>query len=138
MNYKPAPTDVMSAYARERFGLHEDWKWCQCTFGQPNDDELPEGTCRLRGAAYLVKERGKNKGRPDYKKPLEGTQRTVFFTATELEAWELDREQRLGICKDCVNTGKCWIGWSKDEGTKYRRCTRCKAEPKAKPQELFA
>lgn len=72
MNFKPSVRDTMSAYARERYGLHEDWTWCKFNRGMANDSELPEGVVRVTGAAYPVMERGKRKGRPNYKQPLEG------------------------------------------------------------------
>jgi hypothetical protein len=137
MTYKPSPRDTMSAYVRERFGLHEDWTWVRFMRGMKDDDELPEGVVRVSGAAYPAKQRGKNKGRPDYGKPLDGTARTLFFTIDEFDAWANDREQRLGICKECQNTGEQVVSTGVD-GTKYKPCTRCKATPKAQPQELFA
>lgn len=121
---EPDKSDTLSMYARERFGLHAYWRWCRFTRGMPNDKELPEGTIRLTGAAYYAKKSGKGKGSPNYKKPLEGTERTVFFTVQEHSAWE-DARDKQGICKDCAGTGQKWRGWNHETGNRYETCRRC-------------
>lgn len=121
---QPFERDTMGRYCRERFGLHPCWqvaKWCR---GMGEDDELPDGMVRVTGAAYFAKTTGKNKGRINYDKPLEGTKKTVFFTIAEFEAWENARDA-AGICKKCEGTGQEWVSSGRD-GTKYRTCKRCR------------
>ena len=56
------------------------------------------------------------------------SRKSVTFTNAEHEAWTLEWERRTEKCSLCHpgHPGEEWIGWSKDEGSKFRACPRCK------------
>ena len=89
---KPSPTDTYSEYARQRYNLPDDWQWVSACWGGGPDAELPENICRLRGAVYAAKKTGKNKGKPNYSKPLTPVS-TFFLMRDEFQAWKAKRKQ---------------------------------------------
>jgi hypothetical protein len=114
------PTDHMSAAAREKHGLPENWQWCSV-----DSHEQPEDYIRIEGAVYERFRSGKRKGQTNFRKPLPGTERVVFVRDSEIKAWEARQEAATGKCMKCDGTGKEWAGWSAAEGSRFRECRRC-------------
>jgi hypothetical protein len=118
--------DPMSEYAREKNNLDPNWQWCEVLAGDKfADSEIPDGMIRIRGAVYNALTSGKRKGKPNYKKVVDGSKRTIFFASSDLKKWKDERELKTGKCQDCDGTGSRMVGWSKDEGCKYKPCERC-------------
>jgi hypothetical protein len=85
------------------------WEACGCDSIVTGD--IPVG----------VYKSGKNKDRPKFK----GPGRKVIVTKAEMQEKATQYEAETGKCWDCKGTGQTWVGWSKEEGTRYRACLRC-------------
>jgi RecJ-like exonuclease len=66
--------------------------------------------------------KGPNKGRPNWRKMDQATERVVIITVAEHEAWKLEWERKTGNCAECVGTGI--TAWE-------RLCRRCGGSGKA-------
>lgn len=103
----PRPHDDMSAYARERFTLHPCWQWCEASC---REDDVPPGYTRLTGGVWVAITKGPRKGKPNYRRPVPGHARTVFYEQAGLDAWLLERERRTGQCHKCHGDGTIVAG----------------------------
>ena len=82
---------------------------------------------KVSGGIYPAITRGKNKGKPNWKKPEPGTKRSAWFTEKEHQAFLLGWEKEHAKCSKCQGTGQEWAGWDHITGNKHRPCTRCGA-----------
>lgn len=97
----------------------DGWKAYRC--------ESVEGGFLVRGCVPDgTYPRGKNKGRPRFRRPQSGTTKDVIVSDADCDAHVLEYEAD-GKCFDCSGTGQAWFGWSKDAGNRYRDCRRCGA-----------
>jgi hypothetical protein len=55
------------------------------------------------------------------------TERRVFITKPEHEAYRAKWSRETGKCMECTGEGQVWNGWSKAEGTRYKPCVACGA-----------
>jgi hypothetical protein len=55
-----------------------------------------------------------------------GPKSKIVVTKVEIEATAAAYESSTGKCWNCQGTGQTWAGWSKDNGTRYKTCSRCK------------
>ena len=118
--------DDFNAVCREKFGLPEQWQWVSL-----NCHEQPEDFIRIKGGVYEQVKAGKRKGKPNFRKPLPGTEQVVFIRESELKDWRLRKEAETGRCWVCDGSGQQWCGWSAAEGNRYRTCSRCAGSGKA-------
>lgn len=86
----------------------------------------PDDFIKITGCEVHVIERGKNKGRPNWRKKVPGTTREYWIHLPTMNEWIKEWEARTGTCIECFNTGREWCGWSVYDGPKYRDCTHCK------------
>lgn len=115
-------------YCREALSAPEGWRVGAWHRGlESGDDECPANTIKLRGAIYELYRGGKNKGKTNYKKPIDGTSKTYFVLESDIRAWQEEKERRTGLCSDCEATGQRWAGWSAADGNRYQPCKRCNA-----------
>ena len=117
---RPVLPDLRLLYIVETYNLPVDWQW--------HAMRACEGGWIMEGGVYPVTHaKGKNKGRPDYKKPVAGTEKSCIGTAAGEALWRLGWEARTGKCWKCQGAGEEQWGWSRDEGRLFRPCKRCKA-----------
>lgn len=81
-----------------------------------------QGGLIVEGSPATVISRGKNKGRKRWSKPLQ----TVIVTEPDYAAEIARYEREEGKCHECFGEGKTAFRWSRDKGTEYRECRRCK------------
>lgn len=105
--------------AIRKYGLPANWTFYRFEW---LEDREPFLTMRLTGGVYLTTYKsGPRKGRPNYRKPEPGSERSVILTLPELHA-ELERYRaERGLCPNCFGTGMEYRGFG-PEGTYYRRC----------------
>jgi hypothetical protein len=113
MNYNFTISDVMN-FAESKSSI---LGWKACGWEKVGDDSIvtgsvPTGTYRS----------GPRKGRPKFA----GPESKVIVTRAELEAHAAAHESNTGKCWDCKGSGQTIAGWSKDNGTRYETCSRCK------------
>lgn len=122
-------------YAESK-GVPAGWKWSGWSTA---DDDAPDGFLRLKGCVpgpnYT---RGPRKGQTNWDESVPGTERVLFINLDELEEFKAEWERTTGLCRDCTESGLVWAGWSRDEGTKWKPCTRCGRKPVEETQGLFA
>jgi hypothetical protein len=120
---------LIEILAREKSGQGPGWH----VFQWENLGELK--ACRLTGVVAPPLKSGKNKGEPNWKKKDKATERTVYVTDAERDAYEAAWEQRTGECSRCMGEGTTPSGCRKlADGTyeKTRRpCPRCGGTGKA-------
>jgi len=112
MTYTFSINDCMKA-AETKVAI-EGWKayrWEDCDGDSIVTGDIPDGVYRS----------GPRKDRPRFK----GPGRRVVITNAELQVIATAYEAETGKCWECKGTGQVWAGWSKAEGTKYRKCQRC-------------
>jgi hypothetical protein len=110
---------LLEQHAREKAGQGPEWavfRW----------EAIPEAKgSMLTGAVAPPLLSGKRKGRPNWKKLDKSTERRVFITHDEADAYMLAWERETGKCARCQGEGKQIAGWSRDEGARYRQCGVC-------------
>lgn len=80
----------------------------------------------LTGRVFLAKYmRGRRKGHTNFKKPEDGTLRTVTLPNVAHRAWLSQWERETGYCAPCEGTGQEWCGWSVKDGSRHRTCRVC-------------
>lgn len=107
--------DFWNLIAVEKFGCADGWQWVTL---EALGDGLPreKAISQVTGARYsTVLKSGPRKGRPNFKKPDPGTERTFCITFGDFDVYCLEWEQREGKCH------KCWGRGSDPWGT----CGRC-------------
>jgi hypothetical protein len=128
----PAPKrglDLRTEFLKERYNLHPDWVWHSFESLDHHGREPKDWQYTMyEGGVYpWAKERGKYKGRTNYKRPLPGSEGKFVLDERAYEAWLPTWEERTDKCHLCKGTGQQYMGWSKAEGTKTRDCPRCGA-----------
>ena len=83
------------------------------------------------GAVAPLKTRGKSKGCHNWDKMDKSTKRVVYITLKEHSEWVNAWEAKTGKCATCRGTGNEWCGWSVNEGSRYKVCTKCHGSGKA-------
>jgi hypothetical protein len=85
----------------------------------------------LTGGVYAETfKSGPRKGRTNYGKPTEGTDRVFVLTRASMRAFDLTWEDETGKCVRCQGGGRRVTGWSAVDGTTYRECRACKGRGK--------
>jgi len=119
--------NLLMEYFRATNDLPEGWRWVSFKVldhvgKNPKDWHFAQ----YDGAVYphLIT-RGPRKGRPNYRKPVPGTQRTVILDDRAFEAWKLQWQNDTGLCCVCAGSGEVWAGWSAAEGNRTRPCDDC-------------
>jgi hypothetical protein len=69
-------------------------------------------------------------GKTDWKKMDKTSKREVLISHKDHAEWIKQWEVKTGKCAECKGTGKRWIGWGKDTGSRYKPCEHCKATGK--------
>jgi hypothetical protein len=127
--------DYWSMLVRQRYALPEEWRWFSLEalgdYRQPRE----HSASLIKGGVYkTLKQRGKNKGKPDIKKPEPGTYREVVVTFADFDAFCVKWERESGRCYDCYGNGDqcCGSAIQPDGSVKhaYRTCVRCKGSGK--------
>jgi hypothetical protein len=131
------PECLIETHAREKAGMPPEWGWYHLERIGPNG---VWGT-QIDGAIAPPFRSGPRKGEPNWKQRDPATERRVFITKPEHDAWLAAWELRTGKCSRCTGEGRL-IQSSHRDGTKtYRPCEKCKgvnAEPEPAGQlEMF-
>jgi hypothetical protein len=88
----------------------------------------------LKGMVAPLLTKGKNKGRPNWRKGDKSTERTFAVSSDQIKQFDDDYEAETGKCSKCEG-GQEWAGWSIDSGHRYRTCSKCKGSGKALTQD---
>lgn len=111
--------------AKERFGLPKDWQWFRSALLGAHPHYIG---IELTGGVFPVKvTRGKRKGLPNFRKPVPGSLATVALSNEQIDEWTGRWELETGLCADCQGSTLEWRGWSRETGTRYDPCRKCKA-----------
>ena len=118
----------LEQHVKELFGLPDEWqafRWEVKPYGIELEGAVPNG----------VYQKGKYKGAVNWK--LVPKEQRMVFTITDAmhDTWLAGWEARTGRCYVCKGTAKEWHGWSREDGNRYRPCTRCNATGTAQPQK---
>lgn len=125
------PMTLLEQQAREKANQGPDW-------GVYRWEHLPESNgMMLTGAVVTATYKsGKRKGMTNWTKRDASTERRIFISYAEREAYEAAWEASTGKCSRCEGEGKTPAGWSKDTGQTYRDCPKCKGTGLAKVAEV--
>ena len=119
--------DFYSEYARNKFGVSEEWSWFRLELVGP----LERGASKalqatvVTGAVAPKKTRGKYAGDHDWKKRDRATELRFSVGVLDMDAFKEQWERDTGNCSNCGGEGQELWSWSATEGTKYRPCSRC-------------
>lgn len=117
--------DFLNVCAQKKMG--EGWVW--------RTSEVISGGFLLTGAKPIgTVTRGPRKGAPKFPPPRE--YQKVVITFEERDAAYAEYESATGKCYVCEGKGEENYGWSREEGQKFRTCSRCKgtgAPPASEP-----
>lgn len=80
---------------------------------------------RMDGCVPTIKKSGKNKGKPNWRKPVEGTERTLYLASADYDKFK-EAFAAAGGCLECENRRKILVRASVAEGSVYRDCEACK------------
>jgi hypothetical protein len=58
------------------------------------------------------------------------TKASVLLTSQDIQEQETAYELETGNCHLCQGMGRTWVGWSKENGSKFETCSRCNGETK--------
>ena len=119
-----ASSNHLESHAREMLGASPEWKAYEWE-ALGGTAKTPPKLITVQGAVAPIKQRGKYKGEPDWKRLDVQTQQTAYITPAEHEAWLLKWEADNGKCHKCQGTGQVFASWSSDGGAKTRTCCRC-------------
>ena len=114
-------TNLIELHAREKAGVPE-WQAYFFACMPPTRNHL---YFEVRGGVYPPVASGPRKGKPNWKKPVAGTERTLYIPVAEHDAWVAEWERTTGNCSECVGTGERIASVSKAEGQKMRPCRAC-------------
>ncbi len=121
--------NLLEQQAREKAGQGPEWaiyRW----------ESIPEANgSMLTGAVAPPLLSGKRKGKPNFSKRDVATEKRVFITNAERDAYEARWEQETGKCARCEGKAQTLAGWSKAEGQTYRPCRACGGTGAAKVTE---
>lgn len=115
---------TLDQHARELYNLPSDW----AAYSWFAHGTKETGYVELKGGVFRKKiERGKNKGKTDFRNPEPGTQATFSLANVAHKAWLRLWEMDTGYCAECNGTGLAWAGWDHVKGSAYRPCKPCNA-----------
>jgi hypothetical protein len=121
---------VYDQHARERYNLPADWK----VYSWAAKGDKATGYVELKGGVFRKQiERGKRKGKIDYRQPETGTAATISLSNVDHEVWLRRWEAETGYCVECFGTGQEWAGWDHIKGNAYRPCAKCGATGRSAP-----
>lgn len=118
-----ATLNLFEEHARERAGMPPKWKvyrWACMPPGRPKPLYF-----ECVGAVAPPYKSGPRKGRENWKRRDPETERTVYITPAEQDAWEAAWSARTGLCLECTGKGEKVKSWSAKEGTTYKPCRTC-------------
>ena len=113
--------DRMVEIARRKLGGDPGLKWVSAK-------AVTGGFLIEMGKPTRTYASGPHKGEDDWRKV---PTREAIVTKEETEAAERAYEVETGKCSNCDGEGKEFARWTKDEGTTYQPCSRCKGTGKA-------
>ena len=117
--------DIVEAKLRKIHDLGDGWHVRQWkALGRP-----PIGV-EFEFAQCPLVTRGKNKGKPNWRKVTQC--RTVSVSVEAGDRWTAEYETETGLCNVCMGAGEEFARWNVDTGTKMRTCRRCGGSGKAK------
>lgn len=119
-------TELLEEHARVIGGLPDVWKAYRF-------DGRWHGYYELKGAIVPLLTRGKNKGRPNWRKVGKDWPATTIKIGHALhEDWLKSWEQRIGKCCKCIGEGKT-LKYANVSGERtYRDCKACEGTGKAR------
>lgn len=66
---------------------------------------------------------GPRAGRPNWRMATNKQKRLISWDSLNAAA---DRwVERTGLCRACAGEGRTFMGWSRDDGTRYKACSPC-------------
>ena len=114
--------NLYEEHAREKAGLSNEWQAYRFeTFPHTGEALYIEVT----GAVAPQKQRGKYKGRPNWRKLDKSTLATIVLPMIEHTAWVRDWEARTEKCSRCVGEGQVMASYSVESGMTYKECPMC-------------
>ena len=109
------------AVVRRKLGtLPENWAICGW-------ERLDPDTTIFNGGPFRILTRGPRKG----KRRWDAVTHQCAVTDAEIDAERARYEADTGNCAECGGGGQQWVGWNRDEGHRFRRCTHCGGAGKA-------
>ena len=109
--------DFLQLTAERVHKVPKGWKWCKVDSHNKPDDFI-----EMQGAVTVGEYKsGPRKGRPKWPKELQ----TIWMRRSEIDRVAIEWEIEEGKCQKCYGAGQESVGWSKAEGTRYRKCQRC-------------
>lgn len=115
--------DTRMMYIHEVLGELPQWWWHQLDCAP---ESVPDGYVKVKGAVAPLKRDGFR----SWRKRDKTTERIHFIRIADVERWESERAESLGICVECWGTKEVWIGWGKYTGHRYKTCPKCKGTGK--------
>jgi hypothetical protein len=86
---------------------------------------IDDNTTEVKGVIAPLKTVGKNKGLHNWGAADKATDRTVYVTTLEHDAFRAAWEDKTGHCAECIGTGEVVKSWERDKGMTYRKCSAC-------------
>jgi len=116
---------LLEIHAREALGMGAAW-YAHTFHAERNMADLSQTMYyKVSGCIAPLVTRGPRQGHPNWRKHEKGTERTIYFTPQDQEAWELRWEQDTGHCRACVGEGAVLVRWSVARGTETQPCQAC-------------
>ena len=112
--------DLLEMQAREKLKMPAEW---EVFLRECLPEDGPTQVFKLEGSIPGIRTRGPRKGQPDYR----GGQKlaTAYITVAEDRAWCKAWHIANNACEKCHGEGVMWMGWSEDDGHKYKPCFAC-------------
>jgi len=113
---------IMEIFARRLLGMPDTWEVFRF---QTEGHGVPKDWYEFEGCIPI------GKGKLKYRK---GTDRAhVMFSREQIDAFIPQWEQETDKCSDCLGAGQTVAGWSRETGTRYRPCDKCRGT--GRPEE---
>lgn len=129
------PGDFLKAFIQEKYGVPDNWwiaKWERKNYA-PTGGRGPNEFMLVTGAVCPeVYKSGPRKGSENWSKRDRSTEMVAAVILSDLDAFELEWEQKTGLCKTCVGSGQEWRGWNRKTGDRFEECRRCGGTGKVK------
>jgi hypothetical protein len=116
-----ASMKFLELHAREKLGAPSNWY----AYNFEVKDSPYGSFYEVTGAIAPLLTKGPNRGKPNWKAKDKETKAVAQIQKQEHQKWVEEWEKETGICSTCENTGKEWIGWSQETGSRYKPCSRC-------------
>jgi hypothetical protein len=129
----PKTPDVYSLAAQRLRGMPADWQWCTVESKDSPYGNFIQVTGSVPVGTYS---RGPRKDQPKW--PAAKDCQVFQFSPAQLEQVRLDWQAETGHCFTCGGSGQERFGWSKAEGSRYRKCGRCGGTGEALQQVVIA